>query len=782
MSAIHQVLLAGGAAAYQIPYSLRFRAANNAYLYRTPASSGNQKTFTMSAWVKRGALGSAQGIFGSNFNFEYLSFDANDCLSFVPIYTNSFVTTAKFRDPSAWYHILLAVDTTQSTASDRVKFYVNGAQVTSFSSSSYPALNAVTTDWNTNKQTPIGVQYIVSGPVGYFDGYLSEAYFIDGQALTPSSFGQTDATTGVWVPKKYSGTYGSNGFYLKFNDATTTTTIGNDSSGNANNWTTSGISVTSGTTFDQMTDTPTLNYAVLSPLDKSSVVTFEYSTLGITGGSFGGGDTFSQTAMTFGLPTTGKWYLEFKRDTAGSDANGIGVNITRTNRGGNGWPATRGLTGYTGYYAFEYGFNITHDAASNNLTYRNNGAALNTYSTASTTSSAIYGFAVDCDSSLVYMYENGVLLTASGGLSFTHPGGQAVIALFKSDLVASINCGQRPFAYTPPSGFKALNTANLPTPSIKKSSTYFDVTRRTGTGATTSVSTLGFQPDWVWIKSRSNGTAHNLFNSVIGATKGIQTTGPNAQYTDTNTLTAFNANGYSLGSDASSRGVNINTNTYVDWAWKESTTAGLDILSWTGDGTGARTINHALGVTPEFMMLRGTDARVWACWFNSMTSAAYYMDLGTAAAEAVDTTMFDSTSPTSTTFRVGSYNNINAVAYVGYFFSSIAGFSQIGSYTGNASTDGPFVWCGFRPKFVMVKAVNVATGWFMSNPSNSANEVILRVFSDSTAQELSNTYGLDLLSNGFKVRAPTGYSLNNSGNKYAFIAYAENPFKYARAR
>ena len=133
MFGAHPMFRIGGAAGYQIPYSLRFRAANNAYLYRTPASSGNQKTFTMSAWVKRGALGSAQGIFGSNFNFEYLSFDANDCLSFVPIYTNSFVTTAKFRDPSAWYHILLAVDTTQSTASDRVKFYVNGAQVTSFS-------------------------------------------------------------------------------------------------------------------------------------------------------------------------------------------------------------------------------------------------------------------------------------------------------------------------------------------------------------------------------------------------------------------------------------------------------------------------------------------------------------------------------------------------------------------------------------------------------------------------------------------------------------------------
>jgi len=299
------------------------------------------------------------------------------------------------------------------------------------------------------------------------------------------------------------------------------------------------------------------------------------------------------------------------------------------------------------------------------------------------------------------------------------------------------------------------------------------------------VSSLGFQPDFVWIKSRSNATAHNLFNSVIGATKGIQSTGPNAQYTDANSLTAFNANGYSLGSDASSRGVNINTNTYVDWAWRESTTAGLDILTWTGNGTGARTINHGLGVTPEFMMLRGTDARAWACWFNSMTSAAYYMDLGTYAAEAVDTTMFDSTAPTSTTFRVGSYNNINAVTYVGYFFSSIAGFSKIGSYTGNASTDGPFTFCGFRPRLVIIKDVTTANlGWRLyDSVRETSNEMGGGLEAASTAAEsyATSVRALDFLSNGFKIRVSAS-GLNGSGVKFAYIAFAENSFKYARAR
>jgi hypothetical protein len=698
-------------------------------------------------------------------------------------YNHRLVTTAQYRDPSAWYHLVIAYDSSLATSTDRIKMWINGVQITSFSTATYPAQNLDSQLANNTYSQPADIGSFANGS-RYFDGYMAEVNFIDGQALTPSSFGQTDATTGVWVPKKYAGSYGTNGFYLKFADASAATAaaIGKDSSGNGNNWTPSGISVTSGTTFDQSLDTPTLGYPVWSPIDKATVTVSEGNTAAVPAA-----DVHAIRA-TMALPATGKWYWEVAVSALGY-GTGLGIADNASNLTANASsPETR-------TYQFGSWFNSFNGGVVQYGTNQNVLGATNWTAASQPAANDIIMIAVDMDNGSMWVGKNGTWFNSSGtanpatntdprwtGLSgttwFPYMSGYGSV----TPVTCRINFGQRAFAYTPPSGFKALNTANLPTPSIKKSSTYFDVTRRTGTGATTSVSTLGFQPDWVWIKSRSNGTAHNLFNSVIGATKGIQTTGPNAQYTDTNTLTAFNANGYSLGSDASSRGVNINTNTYVDWAWKESTTAGLDILSWTGDGTGARTINHALGVTPEFMMLRGTDARVWACWFNSMTSAAYYMDLGTAAAEAVDTTMFDSTSPTSTTFRVGSYNNINAVAYVGYFFSSIAGFSQIGSYTGNASTDGPFVWCGFRPKFVMVKAVNVATGWFMSNPSNSANEVILRVFSDSTAQELSNTYGLDLLSNGFKVRAPTGYSLNNSGNKYAFIAYAENPFKYARAR
>jgi len=275
MSATHQVLLAGGGQGYQITNSLRFRASNSAYLNRTPASAGNRKTWTWSAWVKRGALSGAtsMNLFVADRSgttdaaYTDIVFTTTNQIAVRGYATNWRVSNAVFRDPSAWYHVVVALDTTQATAADRVKVYVNGSQITSFATSNNPALND---DLGVNRAALHSLGQDVPGGPAYFDGHLANVYFIDGQALTPSSFGQTDATTGVWVPKTYSGTYGTNGFFLEFKDAASTTTIGYDTSGNSNNFTTSGISVTSGVTFDQMTDTPTTNFCVLNPLIPSA--------------------------------------------------------------------------------------------------------------------------------------------------------------------------------------------------------------------------------------------------------------------------------------------------------------------------------------------------------------------------------------------------------------------------------------------------------------------------------------------------------------------------------
>jgi hypothetical protein len=233
-----QFFNAGGG--YEIERSLRFNSADSAYLSRTPASAGNRKTWTWAGWVKRSGLGTYQRFFATfdGSNQEYWRFDSDNTLR---LFENlgTLQTTQVFRDVSAWYHIVVAVDTTQATASDRIKFYLNGTQVTTFSTATYPSQNA---DGRFNSAVP---HYLGTGTVEYFNGYLADIHFIDGQALDPTSFGKFD-TNGVWQPKAYTGSYGTNGFHLPFSDNSTAAALGTDTSGNGNDWTPTNLSVTDG--------------------------------------------------------------------------------------------------------------------------------------------------------------------------------------------------------------------------------------------------------------------------------------------------------------------------------------------------------------------------------------------------------------------------------------------------------------------------------------------------------------------------------------------------------
>ena len=214
---------------YTIENSLRFRSSASAYLSRTPATAGNRKTWTWSAWIKRGKQGVVNYIFGSPATYSTaFRFEADGKFYFTGVSGTQFDlrTNQVFRDSSAWYHIIIAFDTTQATASNRIKIYVNGSEITSFSTASYPTLNL---DGAINNNAYHGIGTPSSSDS--HDGYLAEVNFIDGQALDPSSFGEYNADTGVWQPVAYAGTYGTNGFYLPFSDATNTTTLVADSSG-----------------------------------------------------------------------------------------------------------------------------------------------------------------------------------------------------------------------------------------------------------------------------------------------------------------------------------------------------------------------------------------------------------------------------------------------------------------------------------------------------------------------------------------------------------------------
>jgi hypothetical protein len=256
---------AGG---YEVDNSLRFNDGSSDYLSRTPSAS-NRKTYTISTWIKRGELSSVQNIFtaGVSGRDGGLRWLGDNKLSFYQwdgssSYDFSLETNAMYRDVSAWYHIVVAVDTTQGTASNRLKLYVNGEQITSLQASSYPSLNFDTLINNNNAHYISGAVDTTYG-TRRFDGYMAEVCFIDGTALDPTSFGEFDEDSGIWKPIDVSGlTFGTNGFYLDFEDSAA---LGDDVSGNGNDFTVNNL-----TAIDQTTDTPTNNFATLNPLDKTN--------------------------------------------------------------------------------------------------------------------------------------------------------------------------------------------------------------------------------------------------------------------------------------------------------------------------------------------------------------------------------------------------------------------------------------------------------------------------------------------------------------------------------
>jgi hypothetical protein len=765
------LLLASGAG-YQIANSLRFRASNSANAARTNATAGSAQKATFSFWVKRGQLGTGQAVFGTyniGSNYFYFGFTGADQFIVLEVVTTiqyRLDTTAVFRDPSAWYHIVVAIDTTQATAANRVRIYANGTELTSFSTNSPPALNYSHTYLGANAR----VNYIGGNSgLGYLDAHLAKLHYIDGQQLTPASFGQTDATTGVWVPKAYTGTYGTLGSLHEFEDATTTTTIVKDTSGNSNNFTASGISVTSGVTFDQMTDTPTLNYAVMNPLDLSgTAATFQWANLQVTRS----GASLAQAYSSI-WPSSGKWYCEM---TAGADVANLSPGIITGS-------VNAGANRYLGQDAFTYAYDVGGQKV-NNGSYTAYGN--------SWTAGDVIGIIIDADNGKLYFSKNGTVQNSGDPVSGTNAAFTSLTGPFRVAVhvenggLGDFNFGQRAFSYTPPSGFKALNTANLSVPTIKKPSLYMDATLRTGTGATASVSSLGFQPDLVWIKSRSAATDHGLYDSVRGVQKQIESNTTTGETTETTGLTAFNSNGYTVGSLAQ---LNTNTATYVDWAWKEGITPGFDIVTYTGNGTN-RTISHSLGAIPKFMTVKRLDTgNGWPSYHvnQNASPASGYMYLNSTAGFAAASTMWNSTAPTSSVFSVGtnSETNGNTFSFVAYLWAEIDGYSKFSSYTGNASADGPFVWCGFRPRWIMIKdatATNLA--WrIYDTVRETFNEMGGGLEAGDAAAEnyATSVRAIDVLSNGFKIRVSAS-GLNGSGVTFVFAAFAEAPFKYARAR
>lgn len=750
--------------------SIRLRSSASAYLNRTPSADSNRNTWTFSAWIKRGALGSIQSIFACQpfaGSWAYLMFTASNQLRYTSTATSAnLITSATFSDCSAWYHVVLAHDNVQATASDRLKMYVNGNQITSFATAVYPSQN--TFDFiNTNTTHNIG-----RFPNGseYFDGYFAEINLIDGQALTPLSFGQFDATTGVWSPKRYTGAYGANGFYLRFSD---TASFGKDFSKLGNNWTANNISVTAGSTYDSMFDVPTNNYCVWNVLNSNLFSNTVDGNLRIQVPNV-------RSALASISMTSGKWYCEMST-TEIAAVFGISPSSNSYFQSGSDNAFTNGW----GYVSTGNKRGLGVDSA-----YGSNWLA-----------NDIIGIAYDADIGSISFYRNGT----SQGVAFTGISVPVVFAVYGSSGTTSafnayINCGQRPFQYTPPSGYLSLCTANLPTPTVVNGASVMAATAYTGTGSALTITNTrngaSFQPDFVWMKGRSGATDHALYDVVRGTTKDLVSNSFAAETTEATGLTAFAANGFTVGALAK---LNTAAATYIAWQWKANgaavsntagtitsqvstnQTAGFSVITYTGTGTVA-TVGHGLGVAPSFIIIKNstTGSTNWIVYSSKLT-ATNYLQLNTTSSLLTSSGIFNNTEPTLSLFNVGTSvaTNNSLDKYVAYCFAEIAGFSKFGSYTGNGAADGPFVYCGFKPRFIMVKVSSTTGDWAMIDTTRSTFNVAGITSSANTATAEAALLSIDILSNGFKIRSAT---LNNTNAAtYIFAAWAENSIKYALA-
>jgi len=447
---------------YQIPNSLRFNSGSSDSLSRTPASASNRKTFTVSVWCKISNLNSTdKAFFGAGTDAQEMRFnEVSGAFEYKISDSNNYRlnTGINQRDFSAWYHMVVAVDTTQATEANRVKIYINGNQITSFALANYPPQN-FNTDINNNVAQYIGR---MNSPAQHYDGYLSEFYMIDGQQLTPSSFGQTDSATGIWIPKAYTGTFGTNGFYLKFQDSSA---LGDDTSGNGNDFTVNNL-----TSIDQSYDSPTNNFATLNPLftpSPSNVSTFTEGNLKIaTNSTSQNSDGYS----TIGL-TSGKWYGEFKLISEASGESNCGVKNNIEN------PTTNGLHGVGGFCVSSNG-NSFDNGSSQGV-----GAFSDTYTT-----NDIISIALDLDNNKVYFAKNGSWTNGTGSWNQANPTGFFTLTASQTYFMGvgdkstsqsstwEANFGSPPFTissgnadangfgnfeYAVPSGYYALCTKNL---------------------------------------------------------------------------------------------------------------------------------------------------------------------------------------------------------------------------------------------------------------------------------------------------------------------------------
>ena len=584
----------------------------------------------------------------------------------------------------------------------------------------------------------------------------------------------------------------SNSFNLDFSDNSSVAALGTDSSGNSNTWTVNNISVSPGAGNDSLIDSPTNytadsgnnggNYATLNPLITKSTTTISNGNLDVTSS----GQTNAVSSI---VPSSGKWYFEI---TLGTIVTNSFIGLYGTN------PLN---SSYLVYGINGYGFlNTGWGSATSTVT--GTGVA-----------GDVIGLAFDADAKTLEYYKNGSSIGTISGWTYVANWSIGFSANTTISTRWVFNFGQRPFAYTPPTNYLSLCSTNLADPPIPEGSQEMDIQLWTGTGSgggsDQTITGYNFAPQFVWIKNRSASEHHALFDQIRGATKVLYSSLSSAEATQTNGLKSFTSDGFELGIDGK---VNGNGSAIVGWAWDSATStssntdgditsqvrvnasAGFSIVTWTGNGSTA-TIGHGLSDQPSLILVKNRDDGVdWRVYHNGgdlittsggAYSPFYFWRLNSdAAKDGSAVNGFTNTRANSTVFSYAANVNVNNQDQVAYCWAAVAGYSAFGNYTGNGSTDGPFVNTGFRPRFLMVRSASSPRRWGMFDTERFTSNgpqmpTIYANVADAETTTAEN-YG-DFLSNGFKVRYTNG-NWNGNGESYIYAAFAEHPFKTARAR
>tara|TARA_R100001509_G_scaffold149974_1_gene108608 strand:- start:286 stop:2748 length:2463 start_codon:yes stop_codon:yes gene_type:complete len=771
-----------------IANSCIFDSASNAYLSRTPASAGNRKTFTISFWVKRGRLGDQAG---SNTYGQRIFHAADSSSAFFDIkwsgtgdteganrlhireYSSSaeqiqYWTNRRFTDTTKWYHILLAIDTTQSTSGDRIKLYVDGDQITSWYRSNAPSLNL---DTLVNSTVAQHIGRFVGATSNNLDAYLAEFNLVDGTALTPDTFGLTDTSTGRWIPKALTGiTYGTNGFRLQFGS---TSNLGDDTSGNTNDFSVSNL-----VAGDQTTDSPTQNHATLSSSRTRGSLTLSEGNLKMTCTSTNYGA--SATTLKFSEQTSQGFYFEVKN--AGSAQDAMSVLIMRNSVAVSGLGSNQQFTDC-------FGLMSRGGGGSNQYWLSNNGS--NDVTTGVSHASNDYIQVAFKDGKVWYGINNTWIFSGNPATganpTYDNISGQDFRFLMTgyNNHILECNFGQKSFNYTPPTGFVAVQQDNLPETAK-------------GVSGLTWTKDRDATASWMCIDSSRTYAAEgvpaaiNLDNTnkeygqndfVDGINKFLK--GGFAVATSNNTYSYMNKSGNSnvsycwVANGGTTSSITTGTiNTVV----QANTTAGFSIVKYTGIGSSGAGY-HGLSSAPEWMIFkdRENDSTNWRCYHKSLGITQYLsLNVNTQAQSA---SMWG--APTASAFIIGGTGyevNESGRDYIAYCWHPVEGYSKFGKYSGNGNDDGPFIYLGFRPAFIIIKRYAGGDSdwmcadskrWSFNRGSGASSSTNISIF-NSTGAEVTNYANIDFLSNGFKIRSQP--SANGSSSTYIYCAWAEHPF------